>query len=105
MNETIKYLITFAAEINHTTFESVMSRSRTMIDTRARRMSVAVLLSYGMAMIDVAEIFQLSGGTMRAMINKHQDENKVDKNYKSTYLKLRKEYERILEDGKNNNRN
>lgn len=105
MDDTIKNIIIFAANINETSYESVMRGDRFLRPVRARRMLVALLISYGKSMIDVAEIFSLSGGHIRYSIKKHEEENKFDKVYKQTYYKLRKEYERITEHGENSNRN
>lgn len=105
MDDTIKNIIIFAANINETSYEAVMRGDRFLRPVRARRMLVALLISYGKSMIDVAEIFSLSGGHIRYSIKKHEEENKFDKVYKQTYYKLRKEYERITEHGENGNRN
>lgn len=105
MDDTIKNIIIFAANINGTSYEAVMRGDRFLRPVRAKRMVVALLISYGMSMIDVAEIFNLSGGHIRYSIKKHEEENRFDKVYKQTYYKLRKEYERITEHGENSNRN
>lgn len=104
MDDTIKNIIIFAANINETSYEAVMRGDRFLRPVRAKRMVVALLISYGMSMIDVAEIFNLSGGHIRYSIKKHEEENRFDKVYKQTYYKLRKEYERMIEYGKDDNR-
>lgn len=104
MDDTIKNIIIFAANINETSYEAVMRGDRFLRPVRAKRMLVALLISYGMSMIDVAEIFNLSGGHIRYSIKKHDEENRFDKVYKQTYYKLRKEYERITQNGENSHR-
>ena len=105
MDEIIKKSITFAANINGTTFDEVMGNRRFMRPARAKRMCIALFVSYGMDMIDVADIFSISREHIRSSINRHEEEKRFDKSYKELYYQLRKEYERIIENGKNDNRN
>lgn len=104
MDDTIKNIIIFAANINGTTYENVMGGRSFKQAVRARRMLIALLISYGMSIIDVAEIFNFSSVYLHYSIRKHEDENKFDKVYKQTYYKLRKEYERITQNGENSDR-
>ena len=104
MDDTIKNIIIFAANINETSYEAIMRGDRFLRPVRARRMLVALLISYGKSLIDTSELFNLSGGYVRYSIKRHDEENKFDKVYKQIYYKLRKEYERILENGENSHR-